>query len=112
VTKLKGIWKHVVVDPFSALAWRTRENDRRSSVRISGVRGQFEPFTPPGNDLSHCFMTTNPQKLFQMQFIKPYEEFYLLGYNAVQSVVSQPTFRRNISPQSSGSKKKPSKKPA
>jgi hypothetical protein len=29
-----------------------------------------------------------------------YEEFYLLGYNYVQSVESQPTFRRNISPPS------------
>jgi hypothetical protein len=33
------------------------------------------------------------------------EEYYLLGYNAVQSVESQPTFRRNISPPFSGSNK-------
>jgi hypothetical protein len=33
-----------------------------------------------------------------------YEEFYLLGYNAVSSVGSQPTFRMNMSPLSSGSK--------
>jgi hypothetical protein len=38
------------------------------------------------------------------------EELYLLRYNAVQSIESQPTFRRNISPPSSGSKNKPSKK--
>jgi hypothetical protein len=31
-----------------------------------------------------------------------YEEYYLLGYNAVYTVESQPTFRRNISPLSSG----------
>jgi hypothetical protein len=40
------------------------------------------------------------------------EEFYLLGYNAVYSVESQLMFRRNIAPPSSGSKNKPSKKPA
>jgi hypothetical protein len=38
------------------------------------------------------------------------EEFYLLGYNAVRSVESQPTFRRNMLPPSSWSKYKPSKK--
>jgi hypothetical protein len=37
-----------------------------------------------------------------------YEEYYLLGYNAVQSVEIQPTFRRNISPSFLGSKYKPS----
>jgi hypothetical protein len=40
------------------------------------------------------------------------EEYYLLGYNAVYSVERQPTFRRNISPPSSGSKNKPRKIPA
>jgi hypothetical protein len=39
-------------------------------------------------------------------------ENYLLGYNAVYSVENQLMFRRNILPQSSGSKNKPSKKPA
>jgi hypothetical protein len=34
-----------------------------------------------------------------------YEEYHLLGYDAVQSVELQPTFRRNISPPSSRSKK-------
>jgi hypothetical protein len=37
-------------------------------------------------------------------------EFYLLGHNAVQSVESQVTFWTNMSPQSSGSENKPSKK--
>jgi hypothetical protein len=41
-----------------------------------------------------------------------YEGFYLLVYNAMQSVESQQTFRRNMSPPSSGSKNKSSKKPA
>jgi hypothetical protein len=40
-----------------------------------------------------------------------YAEFYLLGHNAMYSVESQPTFRRNLSPPSSGSKNKLSKKP-
>jgi hypothetical protein len=39
------------------------------------------------------------------------EEFYILGYNAVQAVGSPSMFRRNMS-LSSGSKNKPSKKPA
>jgi hypothetical protein len=38
------------------------------------------------------------------------KNFCLLGYNAMQSVESQQTFRRNMSPPSSGSKNKPSKK--
>jgi hypothetical protein len=38
------------------------------------------------------------------------EEHHLVGYNAVWPVESQPTFRRNLSPLSSGSKNKPSKK--
>jgi hypothetical protein len=40
------------------------------------------------------------------------EDYYLVGYNAVEFAGSQLTFRRNISPPSSGSKNKPSKKPA
>jgi hypothetical protein len=40
-----------------------------------------------------------------------HEEFYLLGYNAVQSVESQTTFLRNISPPASRLKRKPRKKP-
>jgi hypothetical protein len=34
------------------------------------------------------------------------EEYHLLGYNALKSVESQPAFRRNISPPSSGLKNK------
>jgi hypothetical protein len=40
------------------------------------------------------------------------DEFYILRYNAVQSVENHLKFRRNISPLSSGSKCNPSKKPA
>jgi hypothetical protein len=36
-----------------------------------------------------------------------FEEYYLLGYNALWSDENQPTFRRNISPPSSGSENKP-----
>jgi hypothetical protein len=35
------------------------------------------------------------------QYVKRY--MYLLGYNAMQSVESQPTFRRNMPPPSPGS---------
>jgi hypothetical protein len=41
-----------------------------------------------------------------------YEEFFILGYNALQAVQCQPTFWRNMSPPSSRSKNKPSKKSA
>jgi hypothetical protein len=37
------------------------------------------------------------------------EEFHLLGYNAAKSAGSHPTFRRNISPPSSGLNSKPGK---
>jgi hypothetical protein len=40
------------------------------------------------------------------------EDFYRLGYKAVQSGESQPILPRNISPPSSGSKSKPSKSSA
>jgi hypothetical protein len=40
------------------------------------------------------------------------EEFHILGYNAVQPVESQIKFPKNMSPPSSGSRSKPSKKPA
>jgi hypothetical protein len=40
------------------------------------------------------------------------EEFCLLEHNAVYSAESQPTFRKNMSPSSSGSKSKLRKKPA
>jgi hypothetical protein len=40
-----------------------------------------------------------------------YEEFYFLGYNAVESVESHPTFKTNVVSLSSGLKYKPSKKP-
>jgi hypothetical protein len=40
-----------------------------------------------------------------------YGEFHLLEYSAFQSAENQPKFRRNMSPPSSGSKNKSSKKP-
>jgi hypothetical protein len=43
--------------------------------------------------------------------VHSYEDIYLLGYNVVESVESQPTFGRNMSPTSS-LKSKTSKKPA
>jgi hypothetical protein len=44
-------------------------------------------------------------------FLGVYEEFYLLGYEAVQSIEILQTFRRKILPPSSGSKNKSLKKP-
>jgi hypothetical protein len=41
-----------------------------------------------------------------LQTIVSAEEYYLLGYNALQSVESQPMFRRNTFPPLSGSKNK------
>jgi hypothetical protein len=43
---------------------------------------------------------------------KTIPEFCLLGYNAMQYVESQRTFRRNMFPPSSGMTRKPSKKQA
>jgi hypothetical protein len=42
--------------------------------------------------------------------METYEEFYLLGYNAVYSAEYQPSFQRNISPPSSGLENKQKKK--
>jgi hypothetical protein len=39
-------------------------------------------------------------------------EFYLMGYNAMESTESQPIFRRNVSSPSSELNSKPRKKPA
>jgi hypothetical protein len=44
--------------------------------------------------------------------VKNTEEFYLLEYNAVQSIENQPIFWRYTLFPFSGSKNKPSKKPA
>jgi hypothetical protein len=41
-----------------------------------------------------------------------YDEFYLLGYNAVLSIESRPKFRRNTLPPFSGQQNKLSKNPA
>jgi hypothetical protein len=45
-------------------------------------------------------------------YVKHYMRLYLQGYNAVYSVEGQGTFRRNMSPPSSESENKPSKKSA
>jgi hypothetical protein len=43
--------------------------------------------------------------------IEKIEEFYLLGYNLMDSVVSGPALWKRMPPSSSGSKNKPIKKP-
>jgi hypothetical protein len=64
-----------------------------------------QPNEPWGYIQSQCILT-------YFANISLFEEFYLLGYNTVQAAESQPTFRKNMSPPSPGSKNKPSKKPA
>jgi hypothetical protein len=44
--------------------------------------------------------------------MKGKQEFFVSGYDTIQTVESQPTFQRNMSSPSSGMKSKPSKKPA
>jgi hypothetical protein len=62
-----------------------------------------------------CFLCPGCEVvLLQQSFrriIKRSEEFFLLGYNVVYSVESQPTFRRSMLPPSSEWKNKPRKKP-
>jgi hypothetical protein len=52
---------------------------------------------------------TTPNFKYRYVFTNKYiiEELCLLGYNALQSGKSQPTFRRNMSPSYSGLKSKP-----
>jgi hypothetical protein len=57
-------------------------------------------------------MTVGFSRRALLNVVSEFEEFYLLVYNAVQSVESKPTFRMKMSPPSSGSKNKPSKKAA
>jgi hypothetical protein len=49
---------------------------------------------------------------YTYEYISVVAEFYLLGYNALQSIDSQLTYRRNMSPASSEPKNKPRKNPA
>jgi hypothetical protein len=61
------------------------------------------------SEVSHqCFRVSDPKIKRQAPTL---QEFYIPGYKTVNSVESQPTFRRNMSPPSSGSKSKSSKKP-
>jgi hypothetical protein len=64
-------------------------------------------YSVPNNDtyIEHSYVG------FEIFIVVIMKEFYLLGYNAVQPAESQPTFRRNMSPPSSGSNKS-SEKPA
>jgi hypothetical protein len=59
----------------------------------------------------HKNYISNCQFCLRLESNLQIEKFSFLEHNAVWSVESQPTFRRNISPQSSGSKNKPNKKP-
>jgi hypothetical protein len=57
------------------------------------------------NCLIICSLLNNDLSRISGSHSGGYEEYHLMGYNAVYSVECQPTFRRNISPPSSGSKK-------
>jgi hypothetical protein len=57
--------------------------------------------------LTFCFQAVSVHAGFEV-LTAVIKDNTLLGYNAVQSVESQPTFRMNISPPTSGSKNKPS----
>jgi hypothetical protein len=60
------------------------------------------------SEVSHlCFRISYLKIKRQTQML---QEFYILRYKTVYSVESQPTFRRNISPPSSGSKQETSGK--
>jgi hypothetical protein len=41
----------------------------------------------------HTFTAYNAQKLKKIEIIQHLKEFYLLGYNALQSAESQPAFQ-------------------
>jgi hypothetical protein len=58
------------------------------------------------------FLSHRKQVLSSLQRQLVIAEFRLMGYDSVQSDQNQPTFRRSMSPLSSGSKNKPSVTPA
>jgi hypothetical protein len=60
----------------------------------------------------HQYSAMNTEVASSSEALLPAEDFCLLGYNAVWSDESRPAFRRYMSPPSSESKNKPSKKPA
>jgi hypothetical protein len=64
---------------------------------------------PSGKGGRQTYSVTDEKKE-EKQVDNGHEEFRLLGYDAMYSVESQPTFRRNMSPSSSGLKNKPCKK--
>jgi hypothetical protein len=82
----------------------------RRDIGYSNIRGCPQPFqTNAGivRRLDYSSFLGNPSQ-FISHFITRSEELYLVGFNAVKSVESQRTFRRNISAPSSCSKNKPS----
>jgi hypothetical protein len=84
-----------------------------SSAKMSGFPTFRKLLTP---DYGYSDSLRNVGNIFHFdttfrEHFVAFEEYYLLGYNAVQSVESRPTFRRNLSSPSSGSKNKPIKKP-
>jgi hypothetical protein len=58
------------------------------------------------------FMKTDHVGTLKLNEKKIPEEVSLLGYNAMQTIESQPVFWRNMSPSSSVPKSKPTKKSA
>jgi hypothetical protein len=88
---------------------------------VTGITVPFLPFREEKRKTqTHCLSITSPPArnsvpFFIKQLSNNYsisEDFCLVGCNIVLYVESQPSFRRNILPPSSGSKPKSSKKAA
>jgi hypothetical protein len=97
---------------FILKKWAARSSE--TSVNICQIT---ERHTPDDSKLhSHLlenletYLSTNTVRTILYVNNRVYEVFRILGYNAVSSVESQPTVRKNISPPSSESNNKPIKK--
>jgi hypothetical protein len=113
-------WVHLVLRSLTGLWYQPRIIDDECGA-VGGIRKQEKQNYSEKTYPSAAFSTTNPTWLELCS--NPGRRggksannrlsygAVLLWYNAMQSVEKEPMFRRNISPSSSGSKSKPSKKP-
>jgi hypothetical protein len=75
------------------------------------VRNKTRPPSPQPNAIPTELPRLPITIIIKVVIVVVSEELYLLVYNAVYSTEIQLTFRKKISPPSSGSKNRPSKKP-